>query len=78
MESRTFRDWLAARGCHFDSHDQSGRSHGHPMVTVHRGNLSAKLPLLGLHENLDPRVVRQICDELQLDWSELPGPQSRT
>lgn len=78
MESRTFRDWLAERGCRFDSHEQSGRSHGHPEVTVRRENLSAKLPLLGLHEDLDPRVVRQICDELQLDWSELPGPQSRS
>jgi hypothetical protein len=36
------------------------------------------MPLLGLHEDLDPRVVGQICDELQLDRSELPGPQSRS
>ena len=78
MESRTFRDWLAERGCRFDSHDQEGRAHGHPVVTVHREDRTAKLPLLGLHEDLDPRVVRQICDDLQLNWSELPGPKGRT
>lgn len=78
MESRTFRNWLAERGCRFDSHDQEGRTHGHPVVTVHREDRSAKLPLLGLHEELDPRLVRQICEDLKLDWSELPGPKSRT
>ena len=78
MESRTFRNWLAERGCHFDSHDQEGRTHGHPAVTVHREDRSAKLPLLGLHEDLDSRLVRQICEDLKLDWSELPGPKSRT
>jgi hypothetical protein len=33
--------------------------------------------LLGLHEHLDPRTVRQICDDLRLDWSELPGLKSK-
>ena len=77
MESRTFRKWLADHGCRFDSHDQEARPHGHPSVTVHREGRTATLPLLGLHEHLDPRVVRQICNDLQLDWNELPGPKSR-
>jgi hypothetical protein len=76
MESRTFRAWLAERGCRFDSHDQEGRSHGHPMVRVHREGRSAKLPLLGLHQKLDPMLVRQICDDLGLNWTDLPGPKS--
>jgi hypothetical protein len=26
---------------------------------------------------LDERVVRRACEELGLDWSQLPGPKSR-
>jgi hypothetical protein len=77
MESATFRTWLAERGCRFESHDQEGRSHGHPMVTVHREGRTAKLPLLGLHQQLDSRIVRRICEELDLDASGLPGPIGR-
>ncbi len=77
MESATFRAWLAERGCHFNSHDQEGRSHGHAMVKIHREGRSAMLPLLGRHENLDPHVVSEICNALKLDCSELPGPKSR-
>lgn len=77
MESRTFRAWLAERGCHFQSHEQHGRSHGHPVVTVRLEDRTAELPLLGAHQDLDPRVVRKICADLGLDPSELPGPESR-
>ena len=77
MESGTFRTWLAERGCDFESHDQEGRAHGHPVVTVRLKELSAELPLLGPHQALDPRMVRKICDALGLKWSELPGPKSR-
>jgi len=78
VESATFRAWLAERGCRFDTHDQKGRSHGHPVITVRREDRTARLPLLGLHEQLDPRIVLEICDALALDSSELPGAESRT
>lgn len=77
MESLTFRQWLAERGCHFDSHDQEGRPHGHGVVVVHRENRTARLPLMGKHQQLDPRVVDEICAALGLASSELPGPKSR-
>jgi hypothetical protein len=78
MESATFREWLAERGCRFDSHEQKGRSHGHPVIKVHREGRSALLPLLGLHEDLDPREVKRICQDLGLDVAQLPGQISRT
>jgi hypothetical protein len=46
-------------------------------VTVRLGDRRAVLPDVGTHMRLDPRVVRQIVDELDLDWNELPGPSSR-
>jgi hypothetical protein len=30
-----------------------------------------------LQKHLDPDLVRQICEKLNLDWSELPGPKGR-
>ncbi len=42
------------------------------MVTVHRDHRKTELPLGGSRETLDPRVVQQACEELGLDWSELP------
>lgn len=77
MQSATFRKWLADRGCRFDSHKHQERSAGHAFVTVHRDGRTAQLPLVGSRDDLDPRDVRRICDELGLNWSELPGPQSR-
>jgi hypothetical protein len=74
MRADTFRDWLAQRGCTFDKH---ARGSGHAAVTVRREHRSAELPLLGSHKRLDDRVVRRVCEQLELDWSELPGPQSR-
>lgn len=48
------------------------------MVTVHREGKTAQMPFGGGgHQTLDPRLVRQVCEELGLDWSQLPGPQSR-
>jgi len=47
------------------------------MVTVHRDGRKAEVPLGGSHDILDPRVVRQACEALGLDWSQLPGPKSR-
>jgi hypothetical protein len=50
---------------------------GHVLVTVHREGRKAEVPLGGSHQILDPRVVRQACEELGLDWSQLPGSKSR-
>ena len=77
MESATFRKWLMKHGCRFDQQEHRQRHKGQVMVTVHRGNRRAELPLGGSHQILDPRVVRQACEDLGLDWSQLPGPTSR-
>ncbi|HEY7459425.1 MAG TPA: hypothetical protein VH765_11805 [Xanthobacteraceae bacterium] len=77
MNSEIFRKWLAERGCHFDRHEQHDRGKGHATITVHREGRTAQLPLGGSHQDLDPRVVRKVCEQLDLDWSDLPGPKSR-
>lgn len=77
MESATFRKWLADRGCRFEAGKDTVDTHGHASVMVHRGDHKAVLPEVGTHKALDPRVVRQIIDDLGLDWNELPGPKSR-
>jgi len=77
MKSETFRKWLAERDCRFDHRKHQERGKGPVVVTVHREGRIAKAPLSISHQDLDPRVVRRICDELGLDWSELPGLKSR-
>ncbi len=77
MESATLRQWLAERGCAFEAGRDTVRTGGHAYVTVRLGDRRAVLPDVGAHMRLDPRVVRQIVDELGLDWNELPGPSSR-
>ena len=47
------------------------------MVVVHHEGRKTEVPLGGSRQILDPRVVRRACEELGLDWSELPGPKSR-
>jgi PhoU domain len=54
-----------------------GGHEGHVMVTVHREARKTRVPLGGARQALDPRVVRQACEELGLDASQLPGPTSR-
>jgi hypothetical protein len=76
MESATFRKWLAEQGCRFDQHKRE-KGGGHNMVTVHREGRKTEVPLGGTHKALDSRIVRQACEELGLDWSQLPGPKSR-
>jgi hypothetical protein len=76
MESVTFRKWLADRGCRFDHHEHQ-RGKGQVMVTVHREGRTAEVPLGGSRQILDQRVVHRACEELGLDASQLPGPQSR-
>lgn len=77
MESATLRRWLSERGCTFEAGKDTVHAHGHAYVTVRLGDRRAVLPDVGAHKRLDPRVVRQIVDELGLDWNELPGPASR-
>jgi hypothetical protein len=76
MESATFQKWLAEQGCRFDT-EQEKRGTGHAHVTVHREGRKAVVPLGGPHQILDARTVRRACEELGLEWSELPGPKSR-
>jgi mRNA interferase HicA len=76
MQSATFRKWLAERGCRFDLHEHK-RGEGPGLVTVHREGRKSQVPLGGSRQDLDPRDVRRACEELGLDWSELPGPKGR-
>ena len=76
MESATFRQWLIKQGCRFDRHEHR-RGEGPVMVTIHRDGRKAEIPLGGSRQILDPRVVRHACEQLGLDWSQLPGPKSR-
>jgi hypothetical protein len=77
MESATFRKWLEERGCRFGRHEHEYRQHGHAVVIVHREARTSSAPLGGSRQDIDPREVRRVCEELGLDWSELPGPKSR-
>lgn len=77
MESAEFRRWLAEQGCRFDRHEHQRHGQGHVVVTVHREGRKAEVPLGGSRQTLDPRVVRRACEELGLDWSQLPGSKSR-
>ena len=47
------------------------------MVIVHHEGRKAEVPLGGPRQILDTRVARRVCQELGLDWSELPGPKTR-
>jgi len=76
MENATFRKWLADQGCHFDTQREK-RGEGHGTVTIHREGRTAELPLVGERHNLDPRSIRQVCEALGIDWSNLPGPKGR-
>lgn len=69
MEIAIFRKWLAERGCRFDTQSEK-RGEGHGTVTIHREGRTAELPLVGSRQDLDPRDVRRVCEELGL---ELPG-----
>lgn len=77
MESATFRKWLVERGCHIDAHEHRRGHEGPVMVTVHREGRKTRIPLGGSHQDIDPRIVHQACEDLGLDSSQLPGPKSR-
>ncbi len=76
MESATFRNWLVKQGCRFDTQHE-GRGEGHGTLTIRREGRTAEMAVVGPHQELDPRSVRQVCEALGLELSELPGPQSR-
>ena len=77
MESSTFRKWLVEQGCRIDHSEHHQRHEGHVMVMVHREERKTEVPLGGSHQIIDPRVVRQACEELGLDPARLPGPKGR-
>jgi hypothetical protein len=62
--------------CRFD-HGHEQRHEGHLTVTVRHDGGKAEVPRGGSHEILDARVVRQACEQLGLDSSQLPDPKSR-
>jgi len=76
MEYATFRTWLAEHGCRFDT-QQHECGEGHGTLTIHREGRTAELPLVGSRHELDRRSVRQVCEALGLNWSDLPGPKGR-
>jgi len=76
MENATFRKWLAEHGCRFDTNQEQRRT-GHANVTIHRQGRKTQVPLGGPHQILAADIIRRACEELGLDWSELPGPKSR-
>ncbi len=76
MDSETFRNWLAERGCRFGHHEEQ-RGQGQAAVMVYREGRTAELPLIGSRKSIDPETVRAVCSALALNWSELPGPESR-
>jgi len=77
MESTTFRKWLADQGCRFDKLEHRHRHEGPVMVTVHRDGRKTEVLLGGSHQILDARITRRACEDLGLDWTQLPGPRSR-
>ncbi len=72
MQSATLRKWLAEHGCRFDPHEHHKRGEGPVLVTVHREGRKSEVPLGGSRQDLDPREVHRACEELGLDWNELP------
>jgi len=46
-------------------------------VTVHRERRTSQSPLGGSRKDLDSRDSLRVCEELGLDWSELPGSKGR-
>jgi hypothetical protein len=67
--------WLSVVVALIDTNTRGG--HGQVIVTVHRKGRKAEVPLGGSHQILDSRVVRQACEELGLDWLQLPGLKGR-
>lgn len=71
MESATFRKWLAEQGCRFDRHEHQERGEGQVMVTVHREGRTSQAPLGGSRQDIDPRDLQRVCEELGLDFPKL-------
>ena len=77
MRSDTFMNWLKTRGCRFEPHER-GAGRGHPAVTVRRDGRSAILHTAGAAADLEHGEVLRVVEALGLDWSDLPGPRSRS
>ncbi len=77
MEYATFRKWLTEHGCRFDTQPEE-RGEGHGIVTIHREGRTAELPLVASRHELDHSSVRKVCEALDLEWSDLPGPKGRS
>ena len=77
MESSTFRKWLIERGCRIEGDEHPKGHKGPVIVTVLREGRNARLALRGPRQALDRRDVNRVCQELELDLSQLPGPKSR-
>lgn len=76
MEITTFRDWLAEHGCRVHRLER-GHGPGHPIIAVEREGQRAELPPLGPHERIGIEAARSVCEQLGLDWTQLPGPHGR-
>lgn len=78
VRSDTFKEWLAERGCVFEQTVRAGKkAHGFANVVVRLGDRKTELHVKGGTQDLDPREVKRVVEELGLNWDELPGPQSR-
>src|SRR5450830_538731 len=72
-KARHFGNGWPSGGCRFDRHEHHERGKGQVLVTVLREGRTSQAPLGGSRQDLDPRDVRRVCEELGLEWSELPG-----
>lgn len=78
MRSDTFKKWLAERGCVFEQTVRGGKkAQGFSNMIVRLEGKKTELHVEGANQDLDPREVRRVVEELGLIWDELPGPQSR-
>jgi len=76
MESGTFGQWLAERGCSFETCKDTSGAQGQAYVTVRYGHHQVVLPQIRSKKRLDPRIIKYVIDELGIDWNELPDPAS--
>ena len=78
MRSDNFKKWLAERGCVFEQTVRVGKkAHGFSNVIVRLEGRKTELHVEGANQDLDPREIRRVVEDLGLNWNELPGPQSR-
>jgi len=76
MQNDTFREWLTERGFVFELTERGKGGQGIGTIMVRRDGRRTELPLLGSKKDLDPDTVHRVVEDLGLDPSELPAPQS--